>query len=528
MNRNARDKVLRIVGVIMVVLLPVMLALWFAQQRAVNETSSQLRSFAALALDKTELVIQQVELARHAAEKYSGNICTPEHRQYMLNIVRGRLYIADLLYAEGKALLCSSTSTPENPYLISAANYQRAPDVSIYYYRDTPFYAGYKMTYMQVGNYVVVVNPLTYSEVMSADRSLAWGVFDTVNNDFFSISEQAKEKALKKLIGDNEAIFQNEGRFYTIVHSDKRPIAAIVSTTNQRFYEVLYHQATLTLPLGMISSIIILLMWSRTRREFNSPGRLLHRALNKRQLCLHYQPIIDIKTNACVGAEALLRWPGFNGPVMGPVEFIPLAEKEGMSERITDYVVEEVFSDLGHFLACNPHLYISINLSATDFHSSRLIAMITDKARHYNVRAQQIKIEVTERGFIDVPRTTPVIQAFRQAGYEVAIDDFGTGYSNLHNLYSLNVDILKIDKTFIDTLTTNSTSHLIVEHIIEMAQSLRLKTIAEGVETVEQVMWLNKRGVQYCQGWHFAKAMSPQDFMTWQHQPVATALAHSH
>ena len=199
-----------------------------------------------------------------------------------------------------------------------------------------------------------------------------------------------------------------------------------------------------------------------------------------------------------------------------------------MSERITDYVVEEVFSDLGPFLACNPHIYISINLSATDFHSSRLIAMISDKARHYNVRAQQIKIEVTERGFIDVPKTTPVIQAFRQAGYEVAIDDFGTGYSNLHNLYSLNVDILKIDKSFIDTLTTNSTSHLIVEHIIEMAQSLRLKTIAEGVETPEQVTWLNKRGVQYCQGWHFAKAMSPQDFMTWQQQPVAASLAHSH
>jgi Predicted signal transduction protein containing sensor and EAL domains len=446
----------------------------------------------------------------------------------MLNIVRGRLYIADLLYADGREFLCSTTGTPDTPYTISAANYQRQPDVSIYYYRDTPFYAGYKMTYMQLGHYVVVVNPLTYSEVMSSDRSLAWGVFDTVTNAFFSVSEQANQNELKTLIGDNTLAFQNEGRFYTIVRSDKRPIAAIVSTTNQRFYEVLYHQATLTLPLGMISSIIILLMWSRTRREFNSPGRLLHRALNKRQLCLHYQPIIDIKSNVCVGAEALLRWPGFNGPVMSPVEFIPLAEEEGMSERITDYVVEEVFSDLGPFLACNPHIYISINLSATDFHSSRLIAMITDKARHYNVRAQQIKIEVTERGFIDVPKTTPVIQAFRQAGYEVAIDDFGTGYSNLHNLYSLNVDILKIDKSFIDTLTTNSTSHLIVEHIIEMAQSLRLKTIAEGVETAEQVTWLNKRGVQYCQGWHFAKAMSPQDFMTWQQQPVAASLAHSH
>jgi sensor c-di-GMP phosphodiesterase-like protein len=99
-----------------------------------------------------------------------------------------------------------------------------------------------------------------------------------------------------------------------------------------------------------------------------------------------------------------LRWPGFNGPVMSPAEFIPLAEKEGMIERVTDYVVDEVFSDLGEFLAAWPHLYISINLSAVDFHSSRLIALITNKTREYSVRAEQIKIEVTERGFIDVPK----------------------------------------------------------------------------------------------------------------------------
>lgn len=107
---------------------------------------------------------------------------------------------------------------------------------------------------------------------------------------------------------------------------------------------------------------------------------------------------------------------------------------------------------------------------------------------------------MTERGFIDVHKMTPVIRAFRQAGYEVAFDDFGTGYSNLHNLAALNVDILKIDKSFISTLATNSTSHLIAEHIIEMAQSLHLKTIAEGVETADQMEWLLERGVQYCQG----------------------------
>ncbi|EMV5457033.1 EAL domain-containing protein, partial [Escherichia coli] len=98
------------------------------------------------------------------------------------------------------------------------------------------------------------------------------------------------------------------------------------------------------------------------------------------------------------------------------------------------------------------------------------------------------------------------------------------GYSNLHNLKSLNVDILKIDKSFVETLTTHKTSHLIAEHIIELAHSLGLKTIAEGVETEEQVNWLSKRGVRYCQGWFFAKAMPPQVFMQWMEQLPAREL----
>jgi len=525
MNHSVQRKVLRVLGIIMVVLLPVMLALWFAHLRAISETRDQLRSFAQLALSKTEKVIHQADLARDAAEQFQGEICSPLHRQQMLNIVHGRLYVDDLIYAKGNHFLCSTSIRPGLPYLMPKENYWRKPDIFIYYYRDTPFYPGYKMNYMQRGNYIAVINPLSYSEVISEDQSLAYGVYDTVTNEFFSVSEQADPGILKKLLLNKDYTFQHDGRFYTIARSAKRPIAIIVSTLSSRFHDNFYHQVSLTLPLGIICSILILLVWGRTHREFNSPRRLLQRALQKRQLRLHYQPIIDIKNNQCVGAEALLRWPGFEGQVMSPAEFIPLAEKEGLIERITDYVVDEVFSDLGEFLAAHPQLYISINLSASDFHSSRLIALISDKALKYSVLAQQIKIEVTERGFIDVPKTTPVIQAFRQAGYEVAIDDFGTGYSNLHNLYSLNVDILKIDKSFIDTLSTNN---LIAEHIVEMAQSLRLKTIAEGVETAEQASWLLKRGVQYCQGWYFAKAMPSHEFILWLQQPITPSKARKH
>ena len=142
MNRSALRNMLKVVGIIMVVMLPVMLALWFAQLRAVSEISAQLRTFAELALNKTERVIQQVDLAREDAEKYQGKVCTPEHRQYMLNVVRGRLFVADLIYAEGQNFLCSTVFTPDQPYAIPVANYTRKPDVAIYYYRDTPFYTG--------------------------------------------------------------------------------------------------------------------------------------------------------------------------------------------------------------------------------------------------------------------------------------------------------------------------------------------------------------------------------------------------
>lgn len=120
---------------------------------------------------------------------------------------------------------------------------------------------------------------------------------------------------------------------YTIARSAIRPIAVIMSTSRASYYHNFCDRASLTLPLGIICSILLVLVWSRTRRQYHSPRNMLQRALSCRQLRLHYQPIIDIKNNRCVGAEALLRWHRFDGPVMNPAEFIPLAENEGMIAR---------------------------------------------------------------------------------------------------------------------------------------------------------------------------------------------------
>ena len=506
MSHRARHQLLALPGIIFLVLFPIILSLWIAFLWAKSEVNSQLQTFAQLALDKSELVIRQADLVSDAAERYQGQVCTPAHQKRMLNIIRGYLYINELIYARDNHFLCSSLIAPVNGYTIAPADYKREPNVSIYYYRDTPFFSGYKMTYMQRGNYVAVINPLFWSEVMSDDPTLQWGVYDTVTKTFFSLSNEASAATFSPLIHLNDLTVQKNGYLYATVYSTKRPIAAIVATSYQRLIAHFYNHLIFALPAGILGSLVLLLLWLRIRQNYLSPKRKLQRALEKHQLCLYYQPIIDIKTEKCIGAEALLRWPGEQGQVMNPAEFIPLAEKEGMIGQVTDYVIDNVFRDLGAYLATHADRYVSINLSASDFHTSRLIARTNQKTEQYAVRPQQIKFEVTEHAFLDVDKMTPIILAFRQAGYEVAIDDFGIGYSNLHNLKSLNVDILKIDKSFVETLTTHKTSHLIAEHIIELAHSLGLKTIAEGVETEEQVNWLRKRGVRYCQGWFFAAA----------------------
>ena len=524
MSHRARHQLLAFPGIIFLVLFPIILSLWIAFFWAKSEVNNQLRTFAQLALDKSELVIRQADLVSDAAERYQGQVCTPAHQKRMLNIIRGYLYINELIYARDNHFLCSSLIASVNGYTIAPADYKREPNVSIYYYRDTPFFSGYKMTYMQRGNYVAVINPLFWSEVMSDDPTLQWGVYDTVTKTFFSLSNEASAATFSPLIHLNDLTVQRNGYLYATVYSTKRPIAAIVATSYQRLITHFYNHLIFALPAGILGSLVLLLLWLRIRQNYLSPKRKLQRALEKHQLCLYYQPIIDIKTEKCIGAEALLRWPGEQGQVMNPAEFIPLAEKEGMIEQVTDYVIDNVFRDLGAYLATHTDRYVSINLSASDFHTSRLIARTNQKTEQHAVRPQQIKFEVTEHAFLDVDKMTPIILAFRKAGYEVAIDDFGIGYSNLHNLKSLNVDILKIDKSFVETLTTHKTSHLIAEHIIELAHSLGLKTIAEGVETEAQVNWLRKRGVRYCQGWFFAKAMPPQVFMQWMEQLPAREL----
>ncbi|MFF7109702.1 EAL domain-containing protein [Pseudomonas sichuanensis] len=253
----------------------------------------------------------------------------------------------------------------------------------------------------------------------------------------------------------------------------------------------------------------LVLQLIQQRRSMSSE---LQQALRRGELQVLYQPIIELDSRRCVGAEALIRWRRPDGSLTSPELFIPLAENTGQIRQITDFVLQRVLEQLGQLLRANRHLYISVNLAACDVMEPRIGRVAARLLAQHRVAASQIAFEVTERGLIDVVVARDNLQALRTEGHQVLIDDFGTGYCSLAYLQTLPVDCLKIDKAFIDALGHDAASSGVAPHIIRMAHDLHLRVIAEGIECEDQAQFLSSEGVNYGQGWLFAHPLNARQF----------------
>lgn len=253
----------------------------------------------------------------------------------------------------------------------------------------------------------------------------------------------------------------------------------------------------------------LVLQLVQQRRSMSSE---LQNALRRGELQVLYQPIFELDSRRCVGAEALVRWRRPDGTLTSPDLFIPLAENTGQICQITDFVLQRVLEQLGQLLRSHPNLYISVNLAACDVMVPRIGRVAARLLALHRVSASQIAFEVTERGLIDVVVARDNLQALRAVGHQVLIDDFGTGYCSLAYLQTLPVDCLKIDKAFIDALGHDAASSGVAPHIIRMAHDLHLRVIAEGIECEDQAELLNSEGVNYGQGWLFAHPLNARQF----------------
>jgi diguanylate cyclase (GGDEF)-like protein len=239
---------------------------------------------------------------------------------------------------------------------------------------------------------------------------------------------------------------------------------------------------------------------------------------NSSDLFLYYQPKLHLESEQVKSVEALIRWIDPELGFVAPDEFIALAENAGLISQVTDWVIQRAIRDAQHMVMKNIHLCIAINLSAKDITNPYLLDKVGDLLRKANLPANAISFEITESDLVEDPKQAiEHLNNFKQQGYELAIDDFGTGYSSLAYLKSFPVDTLKIDKSFVLSLSSNQDDRDIVETIMQLASKFNLNVVAEGVEDARSLQILAELGCTWAQGFFMCRPIPLPDLIEWCH-----------
>ncbi len=234
----------------------------------------------------------------------------------------------------------------------------------------------------------------------------------------------------------------------------------------------------------------------------------LRQAIDRNELTLYYQPQVNIQTGKVIGVEALIRWNHPQKGMISPGTFIPLAEESGLIVPIGKWVLHQACRQLKAWHNEDiHHLRMSVNMSLRQFFQEDLVETVAHALQEADLEPSYLVLEITESLAMNVERAIPMLNALKDLGIQIAIDDFGTGYSSFNYLHQLPIDQLKIDQSFIHNLTKDLNNEAIVETIITLAHHLKLDLTAEGVETQEQLAFLQERQCNGIQGFLISKPL---------------------
>ena len=239
----------------------------------------------------------------------------------------------------------------------------------------------------------------------------------------------------------------------------------------------------------------------------------LRKAMRRGDLKLYYQPKVDARTDAIIGAEALLRWQVDGREVYIPDEFIPVAEETGMIVPIGEWVLREACRQAGEWQRAGHPVVVAVNVSAPQFQHADFHAMLRNALAEARLSPSLIELELTERMVMSAgDQSRALMQRIKELGVSLALDDFGTGYCSLSYLKYFPIDALKIDRTFVRDIAADADNAAITDAIIAMAHGLDMSVVAEGVETPAQAEHLRQAGCSLLQGFLFGPAMPPEEF----------------
>lgn len=508
-----------IIGTLLLVALALLAPPWMAwreaRQQAYAAEAEWGLSLGRAMVRRIDATMQQAEHSISAMSRFRDAPCSADALAAMKQLAMVSTYIKAVGHVRDDRFLCSSMGS--SPFALGKHILRTQSGLLIY--SDVPVAGKVASSLMAIerDDFAVLFDTKLPIDVGTAIQGMSRAILHLERrpDELPAMATGYVDRRWVARLGNRDEVTFTDGPYLvTVVRSAQLPAAAIAALPLSRVAARHKGIAWRFVPAGAVLGMLIAAAIGLLARRQASLAAALRRALRNGEFFLLYQPVVELRSGRLVGVEALLRWRRSDGELLGPDLFIPLAEQTGVITQLTERVVALVEQDTRAFLAMHPDFHVALNLSAKDLHSDAILGLLDAMLGRGSAKASNLVVEITERGILDFEAARPIVEALRARGIAMAIDDFGTGYAGLSYLGSLPVDILKIDKSFIEAIGTGAPTSDVVDHIITMATAMRLTIVAEGVETAAQADYLDARGVRLAQGWLFGKPQCFKDVVS--------------
>jgi len=486
------------------------LVTWFLWVKSIGIEEARVAGLAESLGQRTEQVIVD---ARNMLERFNQlpePACSQSHIQEMQKAAIARPYIRAVGYWQAAKRICGVGFIQSIELKPSRADRIYDSGVIAWWPSAQTEVGGVKLFLMRYGKHDIAIDPRMLLETGTIQH---WQAGLWLENLLLASTPWKTNLPAPDTIPVGLTVdYQNDRVLFRFSLGTIFPIDIVAIEPIGLFWE----RYAPMLGIAAVFGLTILVIWVyfvfRYSRYRMSLSRELKEALDKGLVHVRFQPIVDLSSGHCVGAEALARWIREDGKIVAPEVFLPVAEEAGLVPQITLAVLTATMNDLGELLRKHSNIYININLAPEDLTTSAFGQELAERCQSTGISPRKINLEITERAIVDSQSSRKIISDFRQQGHHVAIDDFGTGYSSLSYLEKFEIDTLKIDKSFVDAIEKNAVTSNVIGHIIDLSKSLKLVTVAEGIETIQQMNWLRKQGVELGQGFLFSQPLSASDF----------------
>lgn len=490
----------RIVSLIVVIIFAFLL-FFLARLYFQYHVKSDLASHTEAGIHKFEqLTVDVVTTLRTLNQKQVAE-CDETLLVHMRREMFKSQYIHDIGFLQGEHLICTTgLGVLERPYLDEEPDYIGISGFRVFVNR--------RLVLFDQVIFATIVRLDSYNAVIKLE-SLASLINGTLDWELVYTGEQ-KSHYVSGTHGIYRAANQanNDDLLYHISCSEKVPYCLAIHSDPEVATASFQTSYRLMFVIAFILSIVVYVgMKKRIKRYRSLPERVKRGFKADAFYCL-YQPIVELQTGKIIGCEVLARYEDNQGQVF-PDQFIPLIAKLNLSWPFTEQILNQAIADFSEVSQVLAGFRMNINIFAKDISQSRVTRLCQFKGLE-QVDLQLI-VEITEDEELASQTSANTLEKLSQHGFEIAVDDFGTGYSNLKQLRDFHCDALKIDRSFISEMEDGSIRSTLIPHIVEIANKLDLKIVAEGVENEAQRQALIDEGVQYAQGWLFGKPMPMKD-----------------